>query len=81
MFTTQTVGNFDFLQSAETSPVLGEEGLNLETLVQDDGFEMPPVGKVRISDGRQAFDLREQRIWCKTIYALYLASNVLFVTH
>jgi hypothetical protein len=49
MFTAQNLGNFDFLEFPSQSSLLGEDEISLDSLVQDDGFEMPAVGKVCVN--------------------------------
>lgn len=46
MFSTQNLGNFDFLEFPSQPGLLDEEDFSLATLVEDNGFEMPAVGKV-----------------------------------
>jgi len=45
MFSTQNLGNFDFLEFPSQPGLLDEEDLSLANLVEDNGFEMPAVGK------------------------------------
>jgi len=46
MFSAQNLGSFDFLAFPSQTGLLAEEELTLDTLTEDNGFEMPAVGKV-----------------------------------
>jgi 20S proteasome subunit beta 5 len=45
MFTAQNLKNMDFLEFPSQAGLLEEEEISLSSLVEDDGFEMPAVGK------------------------------------
>lgn len=47
MLSAQNLGNFDFLEFPKQTSLLDEEDFTQETLLEDDGFEMPAVGNVR----------------------------------
>ena len=49
MFTAQNLSGFDFLEFPSQPSLLGDEEFSLDTLAEDNGFEMPAVGKVRKS--------------------------------
>lgn len=47
MFSAQNLSSLDLLDFPGQPGLLGEEELSLDTLVEDNGFQMPPVGKTK----------------------------------
>ena len=47
MFSAANLGNFDFLEFPKQTSLLDDEDFTQDTLLVDDGFEMPAVGNVR----------------------------------
>lgn len=48
MFSTQNLGGFDFLEFPKQTSLMDDEDFSQDTLLVDDGFEMPAVGNVRL---------------------------------
>ena len=47
MLSSQNLGSFDFLEFPKQTSLMDDEDFSQDTLLEDDGFDMPAVGNVR----------------------------------